>query len=105
MERVSVEKGLTLNPDCTGDTNAGIPALSFPEGTVKRIRNICKLATLFVKFGISDRWMNALIEIDFDDETSRKLSMVRYYECVTDRMKEKGEAIFNDIISGMNLRF
>jgi predicted fused transcriptional regulator/phosphomethylpyrimidine kinase len=49
--------------------------------------------------------MRALINIDFDDETSRQLSMVRYYECVTDRLKEKGEQIFNEILAAMNLRY
>ncbi len=105
MEKICNDKGFSLNPDCSGDTNTGIPALKFPDKTVKRIKNICKLATLFVKFNISERWMNALIDIDFDDDTSRALSMVRYFECVTDRLHEKGEKIFDEIINSMKLRY
>lgn len=105
IEKYCKENGFALNPDMSGDTNMGIPAINFPSNTVKRIRNICKLATLFIKYGIDEKWMRALIDIDFDDETSRNLSMLRYYECVTDRLKEKGGKIFKDIIAGMNIRY
>lgn len=88
-----------------GDTNTAIPNIAFPPGVTRQLRNICKLGTLFVKYNIDEHWMRALMDIDFDQETSRHLSMVRYYECVTDRLKEKGDKIFNDILSNMKLRY
>jgi radical SAM superfamily enzyme YgiQ (UPF0313 family) len=105
IEKYCVEKGFTLNNTCTGDTNTGIPGIAFPPKVMKQIKNICKLATLFVKYGIDERWMRVLIDIDFDDQTSRHLSAVRYYECVTDRLGERGEQIFNEIVSTMRLRY
>ncbi|MBW1854627.1 MAG: cobalamin-dependent protein [Deltaproteobacteria bacterium] len=104
IEKYCIEKGFTLNDACAGDTNTGIPGISFPPKVIKQIKNICKLATLFVKYGIDERWMRVLIDIDFDDQTSRYLSAVRYYECVTDRLGERGEQIFNDILKSMHLR-
>ena len=105
MEKYCRDRNIQLNDACVGDTNTAIPNILFPPDITKQLRNICKLGTLFVKFNIDERWMRALINIDFDDETSRRLSMVRYYECVTDRLKEKGERIFNDILATMNLRY
>jgi len=105
MEKYCRERNIKLNDECVGDTNTAIPNVLFSPEVTKRLRDICKLGTLFVKYNVDERWMRALINIDFDDETSRHLSMVRYYECVTDRLKEKGEQIFNEILATMNLRY
>jgi hypothetical protein len=105
MGKYCRQHGLKLNNACVGDTNTAIPHILFPADTVKQLRNICKLGTLFVKYNIDEHWMRALITIDFDDKTSQHLSMVRYHECVADRLKEKGEQIFQDILSTMNLRY
>jgi len=105
MEKYCRQKGIKLNDACVGDTNTAIPHILFAPEVIKQLRNICKLGTLFVKYNIEERWMRALINIDFDDTTSQQLSLVRYYECVTDRLKEKGEKIFQDIISTMHLRY
>lgn len=104
IQKYCIEKGFPLNEECIGDTNTGIPGIAFPPKVIKRIRNICKLATMFVKYGVDERWMRALIDIDFDEQTSQHLSIVRYHECVTDRLKEKGEQIFNDILKSMHIR-
>jgi hypothetical protein len=83
----------------------GIPSILFAPEVVKRLRNICKLATMFVKYNVEERWMRALIDIDINELTSRNLSMTRYYECIIDRLNEKGDKIFNDVIQTMKLRF
>lgn len=105
MERYCRQKGFSKNTACNGDTNSGIPGIAFPAKTIKRIRNICKLATLFVKYNISEKWMRALIDIDIDDETSKVLSTVRYFECVNDRQKEKKEEMFKKIMQTTNIRY
>ncbi len=105
MEEYCLRQGIKINDACVGDTNNAIPQILFPDSTIRQLRNICKLGTLFVKYNISERWMRALITVDYDDETSQHLSMVRYHECVTDRLKEKGEQIFQDILSSMHLRY
>jgi len=105
IEKFCKEKGLLRNADCNGDTNSGIPDIVFSEKNIKRIRNICKLATLFVKYNISEKWMRVLIDIDLDNETSKALSVARYSECVNDRLKERGEEIFKEIMQSTKIRY
>jgi radical SAM superfamily enzyme YgiQ (UPF0313 family) len=105
LERICRERGFALNPDAPGDTNSGIPALRFPPADERRLRNVCKLATLIVKYGIGEHWTRALIDVDFDDDASRALSLARYRDCVTDRLGERGAEIFAGILRGMNLRY
>ncbi len=96
---------VSLNAECNGDTNSGIPAIKFSENTTKRVKNLCKLATLFVKYNISEDWMRPMLDIDYNDKTSKALSMVRYFECVNDRLMGKGQEIFDDIIKTMRIRY
>jgi hypothetical protein len=105
MEKYCCDRGIQLNDLCGGDTNSAIPRVRFPPDTTRRLRNICKLGTLFVKYNIEERWMRPLLDIDYDEDTSRRLSMARYYECVTDRLGQTGERIFGDILSTMKLRY
>lgn len=105
MQEYCQKNQVALNPGCSGDTNTGIGGISFDKETQRQLRNICKLATLCVKYNISENWLRALIRCDFDEEVSQQLSMLRYRECVVDRLGDKGERIFNDIMSTMKLRF
>lgn len=108
MEKLCEEKGFLRNAACNGDTNSGNPGLAFPVKTIKQLRNICKLATLFVKYNISERWMRALIDIDLDDEASKALATVRYFECVNDRLKgkdKKEEEVFEEIMRSTKIRY
>ncbi len=105
IDKLCREKKLKLNDLCTLDTNAGIPSIEFPELDVKRLRNICKLATFFVKYNISERWMRPMLDMELDNATSAALSMNKYYECVVDRLKGKGVEIFDQIQSSMKLRY
>ncbi len=103
MEKYCSDNNWPLNDLAMGDTNTGIPAIAFPPDVTRKLRNICKLATFFVKYSIDERWMRALLDIDFSENSSQALSMERYYECVVDRLGEKGKEIFNDIQRGMKL--
>lgn len=103
MEKYCADNNWKLNDKALGDTNTGIPAITFPPDVTQRLRNICKLATFFVKYNIDERWMRVLLDIDFSDNTSQALSMERYYECVVDRLGKTGKEIFNDIQRGMKL--
>jgi radical SAM superfamily enzyme YgiQ (UPF0313 family) len=105
LERLCAERGLQRDPECAGDTNAGVPALAFPPPAARRIRNICKLATMFVKYGVDEPWMRALIDVEYDEETSRRLSLARYHDCVVDRLGARGEKLFGEIVAGMKLRY
>jgi radical SAM superfamily enzyme YgiQ (UPF0313 family) len=103
MEKYCVDNNWPLNDLAQGDTNTGIPAIAFAPDVTRKLRNICKLATFFVKYTIDERWMKVLLDIDFSDSTSQALSMERYYECVVDRLGDTGKEIFSEIQRGMKL--
>jgi radical SAM superfamily enzyme YgiQ (UPF0313 family) len=105
MEKVCRDKGLLRNANGSGDTNSGDTDIAFSERTMKRLKNICKLATLFVKYNISEEWMRALIDADLDEETSKALSIVRYAECVLDRLPDKGREVFEEITRTTRIRY
>lgn len=127
IERIAKERGFKINDNCSGDTNTGVGGISFPLEIEKKLRNICKFGTLYVKGEMDERWMKALLnegknyltenpidekwlrmalETDFNSETSRMLSMARYHDCVIDRLgKIKGEEVFNKILKTTNIRY
>ncbi len=106
IEKICHEKGFLRNPSSNGDTNSGIPDLDFGAKTAKQLRNICKLATLFVKYNISEKWIRVLMNIDLDEETSKALSTVRYFECVSDRLQGQAqEEIFAEIMRSTKIRY
>lgn len=108
MEKLCREKGFLRNAQCNGDTNSGIAGIAFPEKTIKQLRNICKLATLFVKHSVSEMWMRALINIDLNDEAAKALAAVRYFECVSDRLRgnaKKEEEVFEEIMRTTKIRY
>ena len=87
------------------DTNTGIVDIKFDNITIKRLKNICKLGTMFVKYNIDEKWMRALIDVDFNDSASKKLSEVRYRECISDRINNVNSNEINKIIKNTNLRY
>jgi len=105
MEKLCKEKGFSINETCNGDTNSGNPGIAFPQKTVKQLRNICKLGTLFVKYNVSEEWMRALIDIDLDEEASKALSTARYFECLRDRLRGKDKKVCEDIIRNTKIRY
>lgn len=105
IEKRCKEKGLAVDDLRGFDTNSGIPSVVFPEYIQKKLRNICKLGTFFVKYGIKERWIRPLIEIEFNDNTSHQFSINKYYECVVDRLKDKGKEIFDEIRKTSNIRY
>jgi radical SAM superfamily enzyme YgiQ (UPF0313 family) len=105
IEQYCKDNDIELNPDCKGDTNSAVCGVKFLPHIEKQLHNICKLATFFVKYDMDERLIRALIKCDFDMDVSQELSMLRYKECVVDRLGPKGERIFEEILSTMNLRF
>ncbi len=99
------ENNIEMNELSTGDTNTGIPNIKFDPKDVKRLRNLSKLGTMFVKHNVSEEWIRILMDVEFDEETSKKISLTRYKECVMDRLKEKGEEVFEKILKTTKLRY
>jgi len=105
MEQYCKDHNIELNNECSGDTNNAVGSIKFSPDVTRKLRNICKLATLIVKYMVPEDWARALIEIDYDSSTSEKLSMARYRECVVDRLGQTGERVFDEILATMKLRF
>jgi radical SAM superfamily enzyme YgiQ (UPF0313 family) len=105
MEKYCLDHQLALNDLSGGDTSTGIPSIDFPPEVTRKLKNVCKLATFFVKYDVDEMWMRILLNVDFSDETSQAISMGKYYECVVDRLGDQGKAIFDDIRRGMKLVF
>jgi radical SAM superfamily enzyme YgiQ (UPF0313 family) len=103
MEKYCADNNWPLNDQAVGDTNTGIPAIAFSPDITQKLRNICKLATFFVKYNIDERWMRVLLSIEYSENTSQAISMERYYECVVDRLGETGKELFSEIQRGMKL--
>ena len=98
------ENGYELNVS-SGNTNTGDTGILFEPKVMKRIKNLCKLATMFVKYNISEDWIRALMDIDLPEESSKQLSLTRYKECVLDRLGTTGQEIFNEVINNMELKY
>lgn len=104
LEQHVKDNAYSLNAECTGDTNSGLPAIDFGHVVNNRIRNICKLATMVIKYHIPIQWLEAMMDLDLS-ASSQQMSLVRYYECIKDRLPDKADKIFNDIVKGMNVRY
>jgi len=48
--------------------------------------------------------LEAMIDLDLS-ASSQPMSLVRYYECIKDRLPDKADIIFNNILKSMNLRY
>ncbi|MCX5807067.1 MAG: B12-binding domain-containing radical SAM protein [Proteobacteria bacterium] len=104
LEQHSKDNLYLLNAECNGDTNSGLPAIDFGHLVNNRIRNICKLATMVVKYNVPNQWLEAMMDLDLS-ASSQPMSLVRYYECIRDRLPDKADKIFHDIVKGMNVRY
>ena len=62
---------------------------------------------MVVKFGVGDHWLNAMLDmnLDNDSKSSKQLSTARYFDCISERIPEKAEAVFEDILTTMNIRY
>ena len=102
MESICQEMGLKLNP-LAGDMATGLPGIDFGEKVNNRLRNLYKLSTMAVKYGIDRDWLESLMDIDLQ-VSSKSLSLRRYFECIKVRLPDKADHIFASILGGMNLR-
>ena len=103
IEKYCLDNKFFLNDECIGDTNSGLPGINFGMKINNRLKNICKLATMAVKYGIERKWLEAMLDMDLED-ASEKMSLVRYFECIKDRLPEKAEKLFGEITATMHLR-
>ena len=96
---------VSLSEACEFEWHKGEGSVKFDPLTMKRIKNMSKMATMFIKYDMSERWMRALIDVNLDDSSSKQLSECQYLEGVMHRFGDKMEQKFDKILEGMNLKY
>ena len=57
------------------------------------------MATMFIKYNMSERWMSALMDTEITEESSKQLSECQYLESLMFRLGEDVEEDFDEIDS------
>jgi len=97
--------GVPLSEACEFEWHSGEGSVKFDPLTMKRIRNMTKMATMFIKYDMSERWMRALIDTELNDSSSRQLSECQYLESLKFRLGDKIEEEFDEILKGMHFKY
>jgi len=99
------DESVPLNDHCEFEWHSGEGSVKFDPDTAKRIKNLTKIATLFVKHNIDERWMRALIDMELTESASRQLSECSYLESLIFRLGEGARNDFDKILKGMHFRY
>jgi radical SAM superfamily enzyme YgiQ (UPF0313 family) len=93
--------GIPLSEACEFEWHSGEGSIKFDPLTMKRIKNMTKMATMFIKYDMSERWMRALMDMDLTDSSSKQLSECQYLESLVFRLGSGIEEEFDDILKCM----
>lgn len=99
-----VDNNIPMRDDCTYDWYSGIGSILFDDDTQRKITNITKLASFFVKYNVDERWMKSLIEMDLNDMASQKIGETIYYESLRFRLGRQTEEEFDEILANTKFR-
>ena len=97
--------GVPLSEACEFEWHSGEGSVKFDKVTMNRIKNMTKLATMFIKYDMSERWMRALMDMNLTDSSSRQLSECQYLESLVFRLGNKIEDEFDDILKDMHFKY
>ena len=97
--------GIALSEACEFEWHSGEGSVKFDSLTMKRIRNMTKMATMFIKYNMSERWIRALIDMDLNKSASKQLSECQYLESLVFRLGNNIEEEFDDILQGINFKY
>ena len=102
----AMKAGVPLNEACEFQWNTGEGSVKFDPLTMKRIKNMTKMTTMFINYQMDERWMRALIDMDLNESASKQLSESGYYESLMFRMGKKFvEKEFDNIMKGINFQY
>ena len=101
----AMKANIPLNDACDFEWHSGEGSVKFDALTSKRIKNMTKMATMFIKYNMSERWMRALIDMDITESSSRMLSECQYLESLVFRLGEGVEDEFDQILSGIHFKY
>jgi radical SAM superfamily enzyme YgiQ (UPF0313 family) len=101
----SMTAGIPLNDACEFEWHSGEGSVKFDEDTQNKIRNMTKMATMFIKYDMSERWMRAIMELVITEEASRQLSECQYLESLMFRLGDDIQKDFDTILDGMTFKY
>jgi hypothetical protein len=105
LTRQCKTNGVELNEECAMEWHTGVGSINFDPVTNNRIRNLTKLATFFVRYGISERWMRSIIDMQLTETASRELSKCQYLESLIFRNGAEVEKDFDRILAQMVFKY
>ena len=101
----AIKSGVPLSEACEFEWHSGEGSVKFDTLTMNRIRNMTKMATMFIKYDMNERWMRALMDSNLTDTSSRQLSECQYLESLVFRLGDKIEDEFDDILKDMHFKY
>ena len=105
LHKKAMRAKIPLSEACDFEWHSGEGSVKFDPLTMKRIKNMSKLATMFIKYDMNERWMRALMDMDLNESSSKQLSECQYLESLVFRLGNNIEHEFNDILKGMNFKY
>jgi len=105
LHRKCITEGIMLNDACEYEWHSGEGAIKFDPETSRRIKNLTKMATVFVKHNVDERWMRAIIDMELTESASRQLSECSYLESLIFRIGKEVRKDFDSILSGMTFKY
>lgn len=103
--RHCVEKGVPLADECKFEWHTGVGSIRFDQETSRQIKNLTKMATMFVRYGVDERWMRALIKMELNEAASRELSECQYLESLLFRIGDSVRDEFDSILKSMHFQY
>ncbi len=105
LHKKAMRAKIPLSEACEFEWHSGEGSVKFDPLTMKRIRNMTKMATMFIKYDMNERWMRALMDMDLNESSSKQLSECQYLESLTFRLGDGIESEFDSILKGMNFKY
>jgi radical SAM superfamily enzyme YgiQ (UPF0313 family) len=100
-----IENKVPLREECTYECYGGEGSVRFDPDTQRKITNISKMASFFVKYNVDERWMRALIEMNLNDTAARKISETNYYESLRFQLGDQIDQEFDKILANTRFRY
>ncbi|MBF0328710.1 MAG: cobalamin-dependent protein [Nitrospirae bacterium] len=91
--------------DISYDLYSGIGAIKFDSCTQRRIKNLSKLGTFFIKYNIDEQWIRSLIDIELTDKASKSISESNYLESLIFRQGDHVKEEFSNLLEKDGIRY
>jgi hypothetical protein len=105
LHKWCIENNVPMRDDCTYECYGGEGSVLFDPDTQKKITNISKMATFFVKYDVDERWMRALIEMNLSDTAAKRLAEMSYYESLRFQLGDQIDQEFDQILANTKFRY